>query len=45
MAETQEGLWMSAKERDRLKVLHEVRKRHITQKQAAVELGLSASWD
>jgi hypothetical protein len=25
MAESQEGLWMSAKERDRLKVLHEVR--------------------
>jgi hypothetical protein len=36
MAEAQEGLWMSAKERDRLKVLHEVRKRHITQKQAAL---------
>ena len=35
---------MSAKERDRLKVLHEVRKRHITQRQAAVELGLSARW-
>ena len=44
MAEAQEGLWMSAKERDRLKVLHEVRKRHITQKQAGVELGLSARW-
>ncbi len=35
---------MSAKERDRLKVLHEVRKRHITQKQAGVELGLSVRW-
>jgi transposase len=35
---------MSAKERDRLKVLHEVRKRHITQKQAATELGLSVRW-
>ena len=35
MAESREGLWMSAKEWDRLKVLHEVRKRHITQKQAA----------
>jgi hypothetical protein len=35
---------MSAKERDRLKVLHEVNKRHITQKQAAVELGLTARW-
>ena len=31
MAETREGLWMLAKELDRLKVLHEVRKRHITQ--------------
>jgi len=44
MAEAKEGLWMSAKERDRLKVLHEVRKRHITQKQAAAELGLSVRW-
>lgn len=44
MAETTEGLWMSVKERDRLKVLHEVRKRHITQKQAAAELGLSVRW-
>src|ERR1700719_25605 len=44
MAEAQEGLWMSARERDRLKVLHEVRKRHITQKQAGVELGLSVRW-
>ncbi len=35
---------MSAKERDRLKVLHEVGKRHITQKQAGVELGLSERW-
>ena len=35
---------MSAKERDRLKVLHEVKKRHITQKQAAGELGLSVRW-
>src|SRR5579863_9320266 len=35
MAESGEGLWMSGKERDRLKVLHEVKKRHITQKQAA----------
>jgi Homeodomain-like domain len=35
---------MSAKERERLKVLHEVRKRHITQKQAAAELGLSVRW-
>ena len=42
--ESREGLWMSAKEWDRLKVLHEVRKRHITQKQAAAELGLSVRW-
>ena len=35
---------MSAKELDRLKVLHEVKKRHITQKQAAAELGLSVRW-
>ena len=35
---------MSVKERDRLKVLHEVKKRHITQKQAAAELGLSVRW-
>ena len=33
MAESREGLWMSVKERDRLKVLHEVKQRHITQKQ------------
>src|SRR6266567_3660023 len=45
MAETEEGLWMSAKERDRLKVLHEVRKRHITQRQAAAELGISVRWN
>ena len=44
MAEAQEGLWMSAEERNRLKVLHEVRKRHITQKQAGVELGISVRW-
>lgn len=35
---------MSGKERDRLKVLHEVRKRHITQRQAAAELGMSVRW-
>ena len=35
---------MSAKERDRLKILHEVHKRHITQRKAAVELGLSVRW-
>jgi len=35
---------MSSKERDRLKVLHAVRKRHITQEQAGKELGVSARW-
>jgi len=35
---------MSAQERERLKVLHEVQKRHITQKQAARELRLSVRW-
>ena len=35
---------MSTKERDRLKDLHEVKKRHITQKQAGAELGLSERW-
>jgi Homeodomain-like domain-containing protein len=44
MAEAREELWMSAKERDRLKVLHEARKRYITQKQAAAELGISVRW-
>jgi hypothetical protein len=43
MAESGEGLWMSAKEGHRLK-LHEVKKRHISQKQAAAELGLSVRW-
>jgi hypothetical protein len=43
MAEARKGLWMTAKERDRLKVLHEVKQRHIPQKQAA-ELGLSVRW-
>jgi DNA-binding Lrp family transcriptional regulator len=35
---------MSAKDRDRLKVLHEVSRRHITQLQAARELGVSSRW-
>ena len=35
---------MSAKERDRLKVLHEVKQWHIPHKQAAAELGLSVRW-
>ena len=35
---------MSAKERERLKVLHAVQKRHITQVQAGKELGISVRW-
>ena len=35
---------MSAKERDRLKVLHAVQKRHITQVQAGREMGISTRW-
>ena len=35
---------MSRKDRERLKVLHEVRKRHITQVQAGKELGVTARW-
>jgi hypothetical protein len=44
MAERQEELWMSRKDRERLKVLHEVRKRHITQVQAGKELAISPRW-
>jgi len=35
---------MSVKERERLKVLHALRRRHITQVQAAKELGMSSRW-
>lgn len=35
---------MWAKDRERLKVLHEVRKRHSTQCQAGEELGISPRW-
>jgi hypothetical protein len=35
---------MSRKDRDRLKVLHEVRKRHITQVQAGKESVISPRW-
>jgi len=35
---------MSQRERDRLKVLHEVAKRHLTQRQAAAQLGLTERW-
>lgn len=35
---------MSSKERERLKVLHAVRQRHITQEQAGKELGVTPRW-
>ena len=35
---------MSQKERDRLKVLHEAKKRHITQKEAAAQIGVTERW-
>jgi len=35
---------MSTKERDRLKVLHEVEKGHLGQKEAGVQLQLSERW-
>lgn len=39
-----ELLLMSQRERDRLKVLHEVQKGHWTQKQAGTQLGLTDRW-
>jgi len=35
---------MSARDRDRLKVLHEAEKGHLTQKQAGVQLKVSERW-
>jgi transposase len=40
----QETLAMSAKERDRLKVLHEVKRGHLTQRGAAQQLGVTDRW-
>src|SRR6266702_1267132 len=40
----QSELWMTQKDRDRLKVLHEADKGHLTQKQAGVQLKLSERW-
>jgi DNA-binding Lrp family transcriptional regulator len=39
-----ELLLMSQRERDHLKVLHEVRKGQLSQKQAAAQLGLTDRW-
>jgi len=40
----EELLVMSQKERDRLQVLHEADKRHITQREAAGQMGVSERW-
>jgi transposase len=40
----QQELRMSQRERDRLQVLHEVKKGHLTQKQAGAQLKLSERW-
>lgn len=40
----EESLLLNGEERDRLKVLHEVRKGHITQRRAAEQLKLSRRW-
>jgi transposase len=37
-------LVLSTRERDRLKVLHEVEKKHLTQRGAAAQLGISDRW-
>ena len=39
-----ESFLLNGEERDRLKVLHEVTKGHITQRQAAEQLQLSTRW-
>jgi hypothetical protein len=39
-----ESLLLTQDDRDRLKVLHEVRRGHITQRQAAVQLKLTDRW-
>ncbi len=40
----QQELLMSARDRDRLKVLHEVGKGHLTQKQGGEQLGVTERW-
>jgi len=40
----EESLLLTQRDRDRLKVLHELRKEHITQRQAAEQLKLSDRW-
>src|SRR3990172_10810670 len=40
----EELIEMSQKERDRLQVLHEAKKKHITQKQAGEQMGVTERW-
>src|SRR5881275_3792940 len=40
----QEMLVLSTKDRDRLKVLHEVKRKHLTQRAAAQQLAISDRW-
>src|SRR5206468_11441893 len=40
----QEMLVLSTKDRDRLKVLHEVKRKHLTPRAAARQLGISERW-
>src|SRR5438477_67903 len=40
----QEMLVLSTKDRDRLKVLYEVKRKHLTQRAAAQQLGVSDRW-
>jgi hypothetical protein len=42
LAQEQEGLELGQKERDRLKVLHEVEAGHLTQQQGAEQIKMSA---
>ncbi len=44
MAEEQEQLLLTQKERDRLKVLHEIKQGHLTQAEGAGQLGISERW-
>jgi len=44
VAEEQEQLLLTQKQRDRLKVLHEVKQGHLTQRAAAEQLGISERW-
>src|SRR5947208_8850269 len=40
----QEMLMLSTKDRDRLKILHEVKRKHLTQRAAAQQWGVSDRW-